>query len=242
MKGIEGALWDYGGTIDSRGEHWSHVIEGAYAGAGINLDNTVFRNAYIYGERQLNAEKAVAESDTFYHVMLKKIGLQMRWLVGHNEIASCDGRLIEKIARSCYMSARDCVMEAKPWLEKLHCRMPMVLVSNFYGNLRCVIEDMGIAHCFDSVVESARVGVSKPDRRIYALGIELLGIEPRQTVVVGDSFGKDIAPAIELGCHTIWLKGTQWDSTLTQAQLQYTGPIVNSVEQAVELILAEKHN
>ena len=29
--------------------------------------------------------------------------------------------------------------------------------------------------------------------------------------MVGDTYGKDIIPAHKLGCHTLWIKGLQWE-------------------------------
>ena len=33
---------------------------------------------------------------------------------------------------------------------------------------------------------------------------------PENVVVVGDSYAKDILPAHETGCKTVWLKGEGW--------------------------------
>jgi putative hydrolase of the HAD superfamily len=52
--------------------------------------------------------------------------------------------------------------------------------------------------------------VRKPDPKIYALGVEALGLKPEEVLVVGDSFSKDIVPAKSIGCKTAWLKGEGW--------------------------------
>lgn len=236
MKNIKGALWDYGGTIDSRGVHWSDVIYRAYSQAGLNIDRDIFRQAYVYGERSLGHEVTVEPTDTFLDLMRKKITRQLQWL-DQQGFVKFDAGVSDRIAHLCYTAARECAEESRPWLEKLHSVMPMVMVSNFYGNLGAVISDMGIDHCFDAVIESARVGVSKPDPHIYALGLEALGIEAHDTVVVGDSFSKDIEPAMSLGCQTVWLKGTQWESTPSAAMQQYSGPIATNVKETVDTIL-----
>lgn len=46
----------------------------------------------------------------------------------------------------------------------------MVLVSNFYGNVDAVLRGMDIRQYFAGIIESAVVGIRKPDARIYALG------------------------------------------------------------------------
>ena len=63
---------------------------------------------------------------------------------------------------------------------------------------------------FQAIIESAVVGVRKPDPKIFALGVEALGLKPEEVLVVGDSYKKDIVPAESLGCKVAWLKGKGW--------------------------------
>ena len=86
----------------------------------------------------------------------------------------------------------------------------MVLVSNFYGNVESVLTDFDVRRYFRTIVESAVVGVRKPDPKIFALGVEALGMQPEEVLVVGDSYRKDIVPAESLGCKVLWLKGKGW--------------------------------
>ena len=86
----------------------------------------------------------------------------------------------------------------------------MVLVSNFYGNIRTVLKEFQLDEFFQDVVESAEVGIRKPDPRIWEIGVERLGMQPEEVVVVGDSFYKDVEPALKAGCHAVWFKGEGW--------------------------------
>ena len=95
-------------------------------------------------------------------------------------------------------------------LQQLARRCPLVLVSNFYGNLHTVLHEFGFDGLFVHVVESAMVGLRKPDARIFLLGVEALGLQPAEVMVVGDSLAKDIIPARQAGCHKVWLRGQQW--------------------------------
>ena len=116
----------------------------------------------------------------------------------------------KEITRYCYGSARECIESARPVLERLHEKYPMVLVSNFYGNVSSVLSDFGLLQYFDKIIESAVVGVRKPDPKIFSLGVEALGLEPEEVLVVGDSYKKDILPSRSIGCRTLWLKGKGW--------------------------------
>src|SRR4029453_1365857 len=55
---------------------------------------------------------------------------------------------------------------------------------------------------FDVFVESAVVGLRKPDPRIYALACEKLGLEPSRVAFLAD-IGRNLKPARELGMATI---------------------------------------
>lgn len=55
---------------------------------------------------------------------------------------------------------------------------------------------------FDVFVESAVVGLRKPDQRIYVLVCEKLGLEPSRVAFL-DDIGRNLKPARELGMATI---------------------------------------
>ena len=211
LTGIKGIIFDYGGTIDSRGVHWSEIIWDGYRHAGIDVTKEQFRDAYVYAERELARTRHILPHHNFLDLLRIKMRIELQWLAEAGLMApDADGSLAESVAQYCYRSARDCVEEARPVLEALYARYPMVLVSNFYGNVEAVLADFDLRRYFRAIIESAVVGVRKPDPAIFALGVEALGLPPAEVLVVGDSLRKDILPAESLGCHTAWIKGKGW--------------------------------
>jgi putative hydrolase of the HAD superfamily len=91
-------------------------------------------------------------------------------------------------------------------LTRLRGSVRLGVVSNFYGNLEVLLAEAGLATALDTVVESARVGVQKPDPAIYRLAAERLGLPPREVVMVGDSFERDVRASRRAGMHAIWLR------------------------------------
>jgi len=84
-------------------------------------------------------------------------------------------------------------------------RLPTGLVTNNFtlggsGDARPELE--AILSLFHVVVESSKVGLRKPDPRIYELACEELGITPAGTVFL-DDLGVNLKPARAMGMTTI---------------------------------------
>ncbi len=75
------------------------------------------------------------------------------------------------------------------------------LTNNWLKEGRRVASDDLRAH-FDVVVESAVVGIRKPDPRIYEVACRELGVPPPRTVFL-DDIGRNLKPARALGMTTI---------------------------------------
>lgn len=209
---VKGIIFDYGGTIDSNGLHWAEVIWNAYREAAVPVDYAPFRDAYVHGERTLGRNPIVQPHHNFRDMLALKIRLQTEWLVenGHLDAAHATPQTVDALTDATYRFARQSVEAARPLLEALHSRYPLVLVSNFYGNIETVLKDFRLDGYFSSIIESAVVGIRKPDPAIFRLGLEKLGLDARAVVVIGDSYDKDIVPATTLHCQTIWLKNIGW--------------------------------
>lgn len=61
---------------------------------------------------------------------------------------------------------------------------------------------------FEHVIESSKIGVRKPDPRIYQMMCETLGVEPEQCVYL-DDLGINCKPAAALGMRAIKVAGAE---------------------------------
>ena len=208
---IRGYIFDYGGTLDTGGNHWGKVIWHAYERVGVPVDEALYREAYVYGERTLGRNPIIQPDFTFRQTLEQKISLQLDFIESKcPEVTRAKyGELLldDLYTRTCEETTR-----SRNVLLQLHERFPMVLVSNFYGNIATVLSEFLFDGIFQQIVESAVVGIRKPDSRIFTLGVEALDLSPSDVVVVGDSIDKDIIPARQAGCHTVWFKGEGWTS------------------------------
>ena len=229
---IKGLIFDYGGTLDSRGVHWSEVLWQGYCQSGVPIDKETFRYAYVEGERALARERIILPQDDFHTLLLKKVEVEIGYLPDRPNTEVQD-RWIKEIAAYCDNAAHECIEEARTVLEQLHERYPMMLVSNFYGNIDEVLRSYGIRHLFKGIIESAVVGVRKPNPILFKLGVDALELEPEDVLVVGDSLRKDIIPAEQLGCHALWLKGKGWTK---EEDLQTHPNTITSITQVTDWV------
>lgn len=232
---VKGLIFDYGGTLDTGGDHWSEIIWQAYQQAGIAVSKEEFREAYVFAERELARERHILPAHDFHDMLLIKMRIELQWLAGQGLFApaSVEEKSAET-ARICYEAARACVADAAKVLEALSSRYPMVLVSNFYGNIETVLEDFGVRKYFGAIIESAVMGIRKPDPRIFEHGVKALGLQPEETLVIGDSYRKDIVPAESIGCQAIWLKGKGWTE---EEDAQLHPNIISKLGDVLEILL-----
>ena len=210
---MQALIFDYGGTLDTDGRHWAHVLWEGYCEAKVPVANEQFREAYVYGERALAKAPIVLPEDTFRDVLEKKVRQQFAFLQAEHIWNDAPDVCAEKrntVVNYCHNYALRYIAKAREVLAALRPKYRMVLVSNFYGNIEAILRDFGLAEYFDAVIESAVVGVRKPDPEIYRLGVKATGCEAKDVTVVGDSYSKDIVPANAIGCRTIWLRGEGW--------------------------------
>lgn len=212
---IKGFIFDYGGTLDTRGNHWGKVLWHGYERTGVPVGEQDFRDAYVYGERTLATSPIVKPDFTFRDTLQAKIRLQLQWLEENRNLGDAT-RYLERILDDVYQQTKDTTKESALVLGELAQRFPLVLVSNFYGNISTVLREFGLDHLFGDIIESAVVGIRKPDARIFALGVERLGLKAEEVAVVGDSYDKDILPSHSIGCHTIWFKGEGWTDDVVE--------------------------
>ena len=236
LGGIKGIIFDYGGTLDTCGQHWGKKLWHAYERQHVPVSEQQFRDAYVYGERTLGRNPIIKPDYTFHRTLATKIRLEMEHLCTHGAWDASEEEFKQKhqaVLEDVYAEVVATTAHSAEVLTQLSERFPMVLVSNFYGNIECVLQEFGLRKFFPRIVESAVVGIRKPDPRIFELGVEKLRssdveektqnsplfttlnsklstLHSNEVLVVGDSFYKDILPAQKAGCRTAWFKGEGW--------------------------------
>jgi HAD superfamily hydrolase (TIGR01509 family) len=77
------------------------------------------------------------------------------------------------------------------------------VISNSNGTIAEILDGLGLGRHLDFVIDSAKVGVEKPDPRIFRLALERAGIAPAEAAYVGDLYSIDVLGARAAGLHAI---------------------------------------
>jgi HAD superfamily hydrolase (TIGR01509 family) len=79
------------------------------------------------------------------------------------------------------------------------------VISNSNGSVGSILEETGLARHLDFVIDSALVGVEKPDPRIFRLGLQQAAVGAHEAVYVGDLYSVDVLGARRVGLEAILL-------------------------------------
>ncbi|MFD3166000.1 HAD family hydrolase [Herpetosiphon sp. NSE202] len=76
------------------------------------------------------------------------------------------------------------------------------LLSNALDDLETILERWQVANLFDVVINSARVGVAKPNPQAFELAVEALGVPMREIVFIDDKL-RNVQAARAFGLPTV---------------------------------------
>lgn len=230
---MKAVLFDFGGTLDTNGIHWSEKFRTAYDEAGLGISKEDYNEAYVNAEPLMYTH--VKRDDDFRATLRKQAFLQLSYLEEKKNYSFTGGASgsSEKVADKCYEDVLEVVKIVKEILTKLKESYRLGVVSNFYGNLEASLKGLDISGFFDVMIDSTIIDIRKPDPGIFKYAIDKLNIMGEDTVVVGDSYNRDIKPAKLLNCKTIWLDVSSW------TRPEETGAadlIINNIVEIKEII------
>ena len=190
-------LFDFGGTLDAEGVPWKDRWQRIAREEGIDVPQEEFDRAF-YGA-----------TDVLEGTISKTAGLRGTVDRVAEGLASRLGReqaLLRRIGdRFAEDSLRQLAQSAE-LLARLKERYRIGIVSNFYGNLQAVCDEVGLAPSIGVAVDSTVVGCKKPDPRIFQAALDALKASAAEAVFVGDSMRRDMAGARAMGMRHVWLR------------------------------------
>lgn len=198
---IRAILFDMGGTLDGDGLHWLERFVALYRDFGVDLPRETLRGAFDEAERQSAKSEEILSAD-----FQQMIQLYVKWQLAH--LALPDPALEHHLIAGFTAPVRKAVAANVRLLAELAGRdFELGVVSNGCGNVDALCADFGYTPFLSVIVDSRRVGISKPDPAIFSFAAEKMGRDPETILMVGDSFERDVVPAKKVGMKTAWLEG-----------------------------------
>jgi len=194
--------------IKPRQELWKAVAE-VMAQEGLAPTEDALRRAWNAADRWFWEDyhrpdnAAWASDDTIHRTWRDYHGLMLRELgiedIGH--------RLADTVIASQF-SAKSWGLypDVLPALEALHSSSAtLCVVSDWSSRLSEILEELGLARYFDFLLASGSVGVAKPSAEFYRMALSRAGVEPRDAIMIGDSYRADVLGARAAGMDAVLL-------------------------------------
>jgi putative hydrolase of the HAD superfamily len=188
---IEAVIWDFGGVLTtSPFEAFARFeVERGLPADIIRRTNASnhWENAWAKFER---AEVDLEAFDQLFAAESLALGAEVR---GKDVLPLLSGDLrpemVEALRRVKTKFKTGCITN----------NLPANAIGSLGGRSLYVAEVMAL---FDHVIESAKIGLRKPDPRIYRMMTEALSIKPERCVYL-DDLGVNLKPARDMGMITI---------------------------------------
>jgi len=197
VNGAQAVLFDFGGTLDAVGVPWKERIFHLYRAEGVDIAADRFAPLFYRADDALvgSIPSTLSFRDTVHRLVTGvSAGLGLT-----------DDAVTTRVATRFIEDSLDAVGTSVSVLARLARRYRLGVVSNFYGNLETVCADVGLDGVFAVIVDSARVGCTKPDPRIFHRALDGVGVAPSKATFVGDSPIRDMAGARGVGMRHVWL-------------------------------------
>jgi putative hydrolase of the HAD superfamily len=188
---IEAVIWDFGGVLTSSPFEAFARFE---TERGLPADIIRRTNAANHLENVwAKFERAEVDIETFDKMFAAEslaLGAEVR---GRDVLPLLSGDLrpemVEALRRIKSKFKTGCITN----------NLPANAIGSASGRTLYIAEVMAL---FDHIIESAKIGLRKPDPQIYRMMVEALAVDPKYCVYL-DDLGVNLKPAREMGMATI---------------------------------------
>ncbi len=199
-------FFDIGDTLLRVDPSWTGAYLAAATSWGLHVDADALATAFAtaLGEGLWDAPGPFEATPEGSYQRIKQFDVRAMALLGYQDLPDEFyrhlGRFFEQ--RAAWYVFPD----VTPVLEALAAAgFRRAVISNWVWALPELLHDLALAHHFEAIVASARVGYVKPQREIFEHALQLTGVPPERTVHVGDSPDADVSGASAVGIRPILL-------------------------------------
>ena len=203
---IRAVFFDAGATLLHPDPPVEEVYALAFAEDGVSVGPEQMGRALTRAWEQVHSEDApdryagVRGESGFWQTFLNRV---RRELDGGSVSADCFRKLASHFRDP---SAWAVFPDVRPTLEALERRgLPRAVVSNWDSYLPTLLERLGLAGGFSSIVVSAVEQTGKPEPEIFRRACERMGVLAEEVLHVGDSLHEDYEGARAAGLSALLL-------------------------------------
>jgi putative hydrolase of the HAD superfamily len=194
---FEAVIWDFGGVLTSSPFEAFARFE---AERGLPADIIRHTNAANHLENAwAKFERAEVDIETFDRLFAAEslaLGAEVR---GRDVLPLLAGDLrpemVEALRRIKSKFKTGCITN----------NLPANAIGSAGGRTLYIAEVMTL---FDHIIESAKIGLRKPDSQIYRMMVDALAVDPKRCIYL-DDLGVNLKPAREMGMTTIKVRDAQ---------------------------------
>jgi len=188
---IEAVIWDFGGVLTTSPFEAFARFERERA---LPIDIIRRTNAANHLENAwAKFERAEIDIETFDRLFTEESSSLGAAVRGKDVLPLLSGDLrpemVEALKRIKTRHRTGCITN----------NLPANAIGSASGRTLYVAEVMAL---FDHIIESAKIGLRKPDPRIYEMMTDALGVDPKNCVYL-DDLGLNLKPARDMGMTTI---------------------------------------
>ena len=188
---------------------------------GVMYDDTVYARALNTALRALGATFTDAEFDAVYREARAAQAGSFRELLARRFLgADADiGALEAEASKHWAYPPEALYTDVRPCIDELAGRYRLGILANQPSAVKDAIRRDGLDGAFEVWGVSDDVGFSKPDPRLFAHVLDVAGVAPGASVMVGDRLDYDVRPAKSCGMRAVWMLRGEAPDDPTSEQL-----------------------
>jgi epoxide hydrolase-like predicted phosphatase len=192
---IKAVIFDVGGVLDCAADPAVEEASRQQLAAELGVDLDEMWRRFFQTEPWYLARVGAITDAEFWHRNLAPFGI------------------VDPAQQAAFLERLFAYKEVTPamraLLRDLRGRVKLGIISNASDKLEALLErQFDVDHLFDVVINSARVGVAKPDPEIYSLALARLDVAPEEAVFTDDQ-QHNVDAAAELGIHAVLFAGAE---------------------------------
>jgi len=196
---VSAVIFDFYGTLARFAHHHATGYEPVFAAFGYTPEPSVLEAWFSRYDGVEHAEHSVDEAAYESWVRARQHQLVLDCGVDDSDA----GDLVEAL-RAADNGPVVAYPEAAATLASLRAAgLAVGVCSNWGWELDAFLDDAGLLELVDAGITSARAGARKPHPGIYAQAVAALGVDPAETLFVGDSWEPDVRGPRRFGMRAV---------------------------------------